>query len=149
VTEMITGIDLVKQQLRIASGEPLGLHQDEVRFEGHAIECRLNAEDHKHSFKPSPGLVTDYLPPGGPGVRIDSHLKVGYIIPPYYDSLLAKLICWGQTRKEAISRVARALDEVRIDGVSTTIPFHRQLVQHPEFSLGRVNTRFVHDVLGY
>jgi len=149
VTEMITGVDLVKQQLRIAAGEPLTIRQNEIRFEGHAIECRLNAEDHQQSFKPSPGVVTTFLPPGGPGVRVDSHLKSGYLIPPYYDSLVAKLICWGRDREEARVRTARALREFQIEGVHTTVPFHQRLVEHPDFCSGSINTRFVHDVLGF
>lgn len=148
VTEMVTGIDLVKQQLQIAAGEPLPLRQDEIRFQGHAIECRLNAEDHTRAFRPCPGLVTSFLPPGGPGVRIDSHLRSGYEIPPYYDSLVAKLICWGRDREEARVRVARALQEIRIDGVHTTVPFHRSLIDTPQFRLGRINTRFVNDLVG-
>lgn len=149
VTELITGIDLVKEQLRIARGEPLRLRQEDVRFGGHAIECRINAEDHTAAFRPCPGRVERYAAPGGPGVRIDSHIEAGYAIPPYYDSMVAKLICWGRDRDEARQRVARALQEMRIEGVTTTIPFHQSLIAHPAFVSGRFNTRFVHDVLGY
>ncbi len=149
VTEMITGVDLVKWQLRIAAGEKLSLRQDDVHARGHAIECRINAEDHERAFAPCPGRVTAYTAPGGPGVRVDSHLEGGYDVPPFYDSLLAKVICWGQDRAEAVARMQRALAEMRVDGVKTTIPFHRQLLAHASFRAGTINTRFVHDVLGY
>lgn len=149
VTEMITGIDLVKWQLRIAAGESLSLRQEDIRARGHAIECRINAEDHERGFAPSPGRVTDYAPPGGPGVRVDSHMESGCEVPPYYDSLLAKVICLGEDRREAVARMQRALGEMRLEGVKTTIAFQRELLAHPEFLAGRVNTRFVHDVLGY
>src|SRR5487761_2495899 len=148
VTEMITGVDLVKEQLRIAAGEPLSLRQADIRARGHAIECRINAEDHRSGFAPSPGTILRYTPPGGPGVRVDSHLEVGYVVPPYYDSLLAKIICWGRDRAEALQRMRRALAEIQIDGVKTTIPFHAELLEHERFVAGDVNTRFVHDVLG-
>ena len=148
VTEMITGVDLVKEQLRIAAGEPLSLRQADIRARGHAIECRINAEDHRSGFAPSPGKILRYTPPGGPGVRVDSHLEVGYVVPPYYDSLLAKIICWGRDRAEALQRMRRALAEIQIDGVKTTIPFHAELLEHERFVAGDVNTRFVHDVLG-
>jgi acetyl-CoA carboxylase, biotin carboxylase subunit len=149
VTEMITGVDLVKEQLRIASGEPLAIRQEDVRLTGHAIECRINAEDHAAGFAPCPGHVVRYQPPGGPGVRVDSHLEAGYDVPPFYDSLLAKVICWGRDRDEAVSRMTRALNEMQIDGVKTTVPFHLQLLAHERFRAGDVNTRFVHDVLGF
>ena len=148
VTEMITGVDLVKEQLRIAAGEPLSLRQADILARGHAIECRINAEDHRSGFAPSPGKILRYIPPGGPGVRVDSHLEVGYVVPPYYDSLLAKIICWGRDRAEALQRMRRALAEIQIDGVKTTIPFHAELLEHERFVAGDVNTRFVHDVLG-
>jgi len=149
VTEMITGVDLVKAQLRIASGEPLGLRQEDVRLTGHAIECRINAEDHTSNFAPCPGHVSRYRAPGGPGVRVDSHLESGYDVPPFYDSLLAKLICWGRDRDEALRRMMRALSEMQVEGVKTTVPFHLQLLAHERFRAGDVNTRFVHDVLGF
>jgi len=149
VTEMITGVDLVKEQLRIASGEPLAIRQQDVRLTGHAIECRINAEDHAAGFAPCPGHVERYQPPGGPGVRVDSHLESGYDVPPFYDSLLAKVICWGRDRDEALSRMTRALNEMQVDGVKTTVPFHLQLLAHERFRAGDVNTRFVHDVLGF
>ena len=149
VTEMVTGVDLVKWQLRIAAGEKLTLRQDHIHARGHAIECRINAEDHERGFAPCPGRVTAYTAPGGPGVRVDSHLECGYEVPPFYDSLLAKVICWGQDRAEALARMQRALAEMRVDGVKTSIPFHRELLAHASFRAGDINTRFVHDVLGY
>jgi len=149
VTEMITGVDLVKAQLRIASGEPLAMRQEDVRLTGHAIECRINAEDHASNFAPCPGRVARYRAPGGPGVRVDSHLESGYDVPPFYDSLLAKVICWGRDRDEALRRMMRALSEMQVEGVKTTVPFHLQLLAHERFRAGDVNTRFVHDVLGF
>ena len=149
VTEMVTGIDIVKWQLRIAGGEMLTLRQEDIRINGHAIECRINAEDHERGFAPSPGRVSAYFAPGGPGVRVDSHMESGCDVPPFYDSLLAKVICWGGSRDEAVARMQRALGEMRVDGVKTTIAFHRQLLARDEFRTGQVNTRFVHDVLGY
>jgi len=149
VTEMITGVDLVKEQLRIAAGERLALRQEDVRLNGHAIECRINAEDHASGFAPCPGRIARYRAPGGPGVRVDSHLESGYEVPPFYDSLLAKVICWGRDRDEALERMRRALTEMRVEGVKTTVPFHLQLLAHERFRAGDVNTRFVHDVLGF
>jgi acetyl-CoA carboxylase biotin carboxylase subunit len=149
VTEMITGVDLVKEQIRIAAGEPLAIRQEDVRLSGHAIECRINAEDHASGFAPCPGFVARYQAPGGPGVRVDSHLESGYEVPPFYDSLLAKVICWGRDRDEALSRMTRALAEMQVEGVKTTVPFHLQLLAHERFRAGDVNTRFVHDVLGF
>lgn len=145
VTEMVTGIDLVKKQIQIASGEPLGLTQEEIHFNGNAIECRINAEDYERDFMPSPGKITQYIPSGGPGIRIDSHIFSGYQVPPYYDSLLGKVIAWGNTRDEAITRMSRALRDLRIEGVSTTIPFHQMLINHEKFRSGKFNTRFVQD----
>jgi len=143
VTEMITGIDLVAQQLRIAAGEPLSLSQRNVRFHGHAIECRINAEDPRHGFRPAPGRISGWLPPGGPGVRVDSHVYTDYHIPPYYDSLIAKIIVWGQDRPQAIARMRRALSECAVTGVSTTIEFHLQLLERPEFLQGNIHTKFI------
>jgi acetyl-CoA carboxylase biotin carboxylase subunit len=142
VTEMVTGLDLVKAQFRIAAGEPLPLAQEEVRLAGHSLECRINAED-PDRFLPSPGKVTNFRPPGGPGVRVDSHAYVGYIVPPHYDSLLAKLIVHGRDREEAIARMQRALDEMLIQGVQTTIPFHQKVLRHPDFLAGKTSTRFL------
>ncbi len=149
VTEMITGVDLVKQQLLLAAGLPLAIRQDDVAARGHAIECRINAEDYEKAFAPCPGSITAFHPPGGFGVRIDSHIDAQYEVPPYYDSLLAKVVCWGADRAEAIHRMERALSELRIEGVKTTVPFHRLLLGHEGFRTGQVNTRYVHDVLGY
>ncbi len=147
VTEMVTGFDLVKSQLRIAAGDPLGIAQEQISVNGHAIECRINAEDYENGFTPCPGLITHYRSPGGPGVRVDSHLFSGYTVPPYYDSLLAKLICWGRTREEALVRMQRALGELVIDGVKTTAGFHKRLLQHEQFQKGQFHTRFVEDEL--
>jgi acetyl-CoA carboxylase biotin carboxylase subunit len=143
VTEMVTGLDLVKMQLRVAAGEPLPLAQEQVRSAGHALECRINAESPAHGFRPSPGLVRRYRAPGGPGVRVDSHLYEGYTVPPHYDSLVAKIITHGADRSEAIARMRRALAETVIDGIETTIPFHLEILADPEFLAGRVDTRFV------
>ena len=136
VTESITGIDLIREQIRIAAGEALGYRQDAVRFEGHAIECRINAED-PETFTPSAGRVTAWVPPGGYGVRVDSHLMAPYAVPPFYDSLLAKIIVRGRDRAEAIARMRRALAETLVEGVKTTIPFHRKVLVDPAFVEGR------------
>ena len=135
VTEMVTGIDLVREQIRIASGEPLGYKQRAITLRGHAIECRINAEDPEH-FVPSPGTVTTWLPPGGYGVRVDSHLMPGAVVPPYYDSLIAKIIVHGSDRAEAIARMQRALAETVVEGVKTTIPYHQKLLADPAFLSG-------------
>jgi acetyl-CoA carboxylase biotin carboxylase subunit len=135
VTEMVTGIDLVREQIRIASGESLGYRQNAVKFAGHAIECRINAEDPEH-FVPSPGRITTWVPPGGPGVRVDSHLMVGYTVPPHYDSLIAKIIVHAHDRAEAIARMHRALSETLVEGVKTTIPYHLKLLADPAFVAG-------------
>jgi acetyl-CoA carboxylase biotin carboxylase subunit len=129
---MITGIDLVREQIRVASGLPLSVSQADVRFQGHAIECRINAED-PATFAPSPGKVTDYHAPGGLHVRVDSALYDNYKIPPYYDSLIAKLIVYGSTRNECLARLHRALEEYVIHGPKTTIPLHQSLIEDPEF----------------
>jgi acetyl-CoA carboxylase biotin carboxylase subunit len=143
VTELITGVDLVKAQLRVAAGEELWLSQRELSIQGHAIECRINAEDPDFDFRPAPGTLEAYHPPGGPGVRIDSHVFSGYVIPPYYDSLIAKLIVHGENREAARARMMRALREFEIDGVPTTVPFHRRVVAHDSFRTGRFDTSFV------
>jgi acetyl-CoA carboxylase, biotin carboxylase subunit len=145
VTELVTGLDLVKEQIRIAHGMPLQLQQEDIHFRGHSIECRITAEDADADFRPQTGTVEQYLPPGGPGVRVDSHLYSGYEIPPHYDSLLAKLIVWAETRNEAIARMQRALDEFIIDGVTTTIPFLQRLIKHEGFVSGDTYTRFIQD----
>jgi acetyl-CoA carboxylase biotin carboxylase subunit len=135
VTEMLTGIDLVREQILIAGGEPLGLKQDQISLVGHAIECRINAED-PETFAPCPGRVTAWVPPGGPGVRVDSHLLASYTIPSVYDSLIAKIIVHGRDRGEAIDRMRRALSETIVEGVKTTIPFHQRLLEDPDFRAG-------------
>jgi len=135
VTEMITGLDLIREQIRIAAGEPLGYRQDAVRFSGHALECRINAED-PVTFAPSAGRVTAWLPPGGFGVRVDSHLMAPYAVPPFYDSLLAKIVVHGHDRAEAIARMKRALAETVVEGVKTTIPFHLRVLADPAFVEG-------------
>jgi acetyl-CoA carboxylase, biotin carboxylase subunit len=143
ISEMTTGIDLVKWQLRVAAGEELGFRQDDVVRRGHSIECRINAEDPRRGFAPQSGLIGTYTAPGGPGVRVDSHLFPGYLMPPYYDSLLAKVIVWGGDRQEAILRVRRALDELRISGVVTNVTFQLSLLQSHEFVEGSYDTGFV------
>ena len=143
VTEMITGLDLVAEQIRVAQGEKLSLTQEQVQLKGHAIECRINAEDPEHNFRPHPGLISGYLPPGGPGVRMDSHVYTDYEIPPYYDSLIGKLIVWGADRQSAIKRMKRALRECAITGVPTTIAFHQKILENSAFLEGEVYTNFV------
>jgi len=148
VSELVTDFDLVKAQICIAANEQPPLKQSEFSPKGHAIECRINAEDTKHNFRPSPGKVTELHFPGGPGIRIDSHLYAGYVIPSQYDSLLAKLIAYGRTRDEAIARMIRALEEFVIEGVPTTIPFHLHALRNDDFRAGRATTEFV-EKLGY
>ena len=143
VTEAITGIDLVAQQIRIAEGRPLSLRQDDIRFTGHAIECRLNAEDCGNDFQPSPGTINRAAFPAGPGIRIDSHIETGSTIPPFYDSLLGKLIVWGKDRPEAVNRLQQALSFCHIDGVSTNVILHRAILGDPAFAEGGVDTRFL------
>lgn len=143
VTEMITGLDLIAEQIRIAQGEKLSFTQEQIVLRGHAIECRINAEDPNHNFRPTPGRILAYLAPGGPGVRMDSHVYPDYEIPPYYDSLIGKLIVWGPDRKTAIARMQRALQECAITGVSTTIGFHQKILANTEFQAGLVYTNFV------
>ncbi|HLQ73781.1 MAG TPA: acetyl-CoA carboxylase biotin carboxylase subunit [Bacillota bacterium] len=143
VTEMVTGIDLIKEQINIANNEKLSVTQDEVQWNGYAIECRINAEDPYNNFMPSPGLVEMYLPPGGLGVRIDSAVYPTYAIPPFYDSMIAKVITYGDTRQEAIDRMKRSLDEFIVEGVETTIPFHRSIMDNDVFVAGDFNTDFL------
>ena len=143
VTEMITGVDIIKEQIRIAAGEKLSLTQKMVNFRGHAIECRINAENPYNNFAPSPGQIKFYCPPGGPGVRIDSHVYNGYVIPPYYDSMIGKLIVHGDTRAEAVARCRRALSEFIIEGVNTTIPFEQFLLETKEFNEGHYDTGYI------
>jgi acetyl-CoA carboxylase biotin carboxylase subunit len=147
VTEAITGLDLIAEQIRIAQGERLRLTQKQVQLKGHAIECRINAEDPDQNFRPHPGRISAYLPPGGPGVRMDSHVYTDYEIPAYYDSLIGKLIVWGENREMAIQRMKRALRECAITGVATTIPFHQKILENPTFLAGEVYTKFVEEEL--
>lgn len=147
VTEMTTGLDLIAEQIRIAQGDKLSLTQDQVQLTGHAIECRINAEDPDHNFRPHPGRINGYLPPGGPGVRVDSHVYTDYEIPPYYDSLIGKLIVWGRDRPTAIARMRRALQECAITGLPTTIGFHQKILDTPEFIEGKVYTNFIQEVM--
>ncbi len=147
VSEMISGIDLVKLQLEIAGGAPLRLTQRDVEVRGHAIECRINAEDPEREFAPSPGTITRLRVPGGFGIRMDTHIEAGYTIPPFYDSMVGKLICWGRDREEAIERTLRALDELVIEGISTTAELHKRILRSPEFRGGDFNTAFVAELL--
>jgi acetyl-CoA carboxylase biotin carboxylase subunit len=147
VTELVTGIDIVKEQIRIAQGEPLRWRQEDVCWHGHAIECRINAEDPDAGFAPSPGLLGRVHWPGGPGIRVDTHVVPGYRVPPYYDPLLGKLLAWGADRQEALDRMARALDELQLEGVRTTAAFHRALMDNPDFRRGEVHTRYVEEFL--
>jgi acetyl-CoA carboxylase biotin carboxylase subunit len=146
VTEMITGVDIVREQLRIAGGEPLSITQDDVRFTGHAVECRINAEDPRN-FMPSPGKVTRFHAPGGPGVRVDSHLYDGYTVPPHYDSLIGKLITHGDTRASALAKMSQALDELVVEGIRTNAALHRELVTDPSFAAGGVSIHYLESKL--
>jgi acetyl-CoA carboxylase biotin carboxylase subunit len=143
VTEMVTSFDLVKEQIRVAANEPISFQGDGRRLRGHAIECRINAEDPSRNFQPCPGLITAYHPPGGPGVRVDTHVYAGYSVPPYYDSLLAKVIVHGNDREEALTRMGQALDSFILEGVTTTIPFLARVIRHPDFVAGDIDTRFL------
>jgi acetyl-CoA carboxylase biotin carboxylase subunit len=143
VTEMVTGVDIVKHQIRVAAGEPLGLRQEDIQVEGAAIECRINAEDPSNNFQPSPGTITRFYPPGGPGIRLDTHAYGGYRIPPHYDSLIAKLIVHRRTREEARVTMSRALEEFVIEGVKTTIPLYLEVFGHSAFVSGKVDTSFI------
>jgi len=147
VTEMITGVDIVREQLRIASGEKLDITQDDVKVQGHAIECRINAEDAK-TFMPSPGLVTLWHAPGGPGIRIDSHVYSGYKVPPYYDSMIGKLIAHGHDRDAAFARMRNALTEIVIEGIKTNVPLHQEIFQHAAFQAGGTDIHYLEKRLG-
>ena len=147
VSELIAGVDLVQEQIRIAAGEALGYTQSDIRFSGHAIECRINAED-PLTFTPTPGRVGVFHPPGGPGVRVDSALYAGYVVPPYYDSLVAKLIVHAPSRREAIARLARALDEFVIDGIKTTLPLHQRIVRDKDFAAGDYTIHWLERFVG-
>jgi len=146
VTEMTTGIDLVKEQIALASGQPLSFSEEQIWISGHAIECRINAEDSEQNFAPSTGVLTTWLQPGGPGIRIDTHCFQGYEVPPYYDSLLAKVIAWGRDRAEAVTRMQRALDEFTIVGVTTNIPAHKKILASELFRSGQVTTHLIDTV---
>ena len=147
VTEMISGIDLVREQIRIAADQPLQLSQPEVRLKGHSIECRINAELAEAGFQPCPGRIEQWIPPEGPGIRVDSHCFPGYLVPPFYDSLIAKVIAWGADRPEAIERMRDALGRFRISGIHTTIAFLQFLLNQSDFVKGKVNTRWIEKVL--
>jgi acetyl-CoA carboxylase biotin carboxylase subunit len=146
VTEMITGIDIINEQIKIAAGSPLSIAQDDVRFLGAAIECRINAE-HPRTFVPSPGRITYFHPPGGLGIRVDSAAYQGYVISPYYDSLVGKLIVHGRTRTEALMRLRRALDEFIVDGIETTLPLFRSLVRNPDVQNGQYHIHWLEEFL--
>ena len=143
VTEMTASIDLVKEQIKIAAGDPVSVPDSRQQLRGHAIECRVNAEDPARNFQPCPGRITTYHPPGGPGVRVDTHIYAGYTVPPYYDSLLAKVIVQGNDRAEALARMHQALDGFIIEGITTTIPFLGRVIAHPAFQAGDVDTKFL------
>ncbi len=147
VTEMITGIDIVKEQIRVANGDKLGFTQDEIKLRGHAFECRINAEDPK-TFMPSPGTVDTWHPPGGPGIRVDSHLYSGYDVPPYYDSMIGKLISYGEDRDTAIARMNSALHELFIDGIKTNTLLHKEIFQHAAFKAGGTDIHYLERRLG-
>jgi acetyl-CoA carboxylase biotin carboxylase subunit len=147
VTEMITGVDIVREQLRIAAGERLSIRQEDVRIQGHAIECRINAEDPK-TFMPSPGLISLWHSPGGPGIRIDSHIYSGYRVPPYYDSMIGKLIAHGDNRESAVARMKNALTEMVIEGIKTNVPLHQEIFQHAAFERGGTDIHYLEKRLG-
>lgn len=144
VTELVTGIDLIKEQLRVAAGEPLRFDQDDIKIRGHAIECRINAED-PHTFAPCPGKIELFHAPGGPGIRLDSHIYNGYKVPPNYDSMIGKLITYGENRQVALSRMRNALDEIHIEGIKTTIPMHQEILKDSHFAAGGVHIHFLEE----
>jgi acetyl-CoA carboxylase biotin carboxylase subunit len=143
VTELVTGIDLIREMIRVAAGEKLRFRQKDIVQRGHAIECRINAEDPAKDFRPSAGTITQWEPPGGPGVRLDSHVVSGYRVPPNYDSMVAKLLVHQPTRAEAIAVMRRALREFKVEGIATTIPIHQQIMNTAEFINGTVDTKFI------
>jgi acetyl-CoA carboxylase biotin carboxylase subunit len=147
VTEMVTGIDLVKEQIQIAEGKAVSFHQEEVRQTGHAVECRVNAESSEDQFRPCPGRIEQWVPPEGLGLRVDTHCYPGYFVPPFYDSLLAKLITHGNHRREAIDRMKDALAKFVVSGINTTIPFYQFMLKSPDYLNGKVNTRWVEEIL--
>jgi acetyl-CoA carboxylase biotin carboxylase subunit len=140
---MITGIDIVQQQIRIASGEPLPIRQEDIGINGWAIECRINAADPENEFMPSPGEITSLILPSGPGVRVDTHIHSGYMVTPFYDSLIGKLVVWAETREKAIHRMSRALDEFEVEGIQVTTPFHRRVMAEPDYINGNIDTHFL------
>ena len=142
ITEMITGVDIVQEQIRIAAGEPMSYRQADIEVRGHAIECRINAEDPK-KFIPSPGLITQYHAPGGPGIRVDSHIYSGYFVPPYYDSMIGKIIAFGDTRDSAIARMRSALAEIVVEGINTNVPLHRNIMRDAAFQAGGTNIHYL------
>ena len=146
VTEMVTGIDMVQEQIRIAAGEELDVGQEDIRWNGWALECRINAEDPDNDFMPSPGTVESLILPGGPGVRVDTHIYPNYNIPPFYDSLIGKVVTWGNDREKAIKRMQRALYEFQIDGIRVTIPFHQKVLQNKDFIAGNIHTHFLEEI---
>ena len=149
ITELVTGIDIVKEQIRIAAGEKLSVKkQDKVQLKGHAIECRINAEDPANNFAPCPGLIERYHAPGGPGVRLDSHAHAGYSVPPFYDSMIGKLMVHGRNRGEAISIMQRALEEFVIEPIKSTVPIHREILKNPMFRRGQMHTDFIQRLMG-
>jgi pyruvate carboxylase subunit A len=148
VTEMVTGMDIVKEQIRIASGLPLSVSQQEMEIRGNAIECRINAEDPLNNFLPTPGKLKGYHPPGGTGVRVDSGVYPGFVVPPYFDPMISKLIVWGKDREEAVSRMRRALYEYVITGVRTNIPFHKAVMNNEQFVSGNIGTHFIEEETG-
>jgi acetyl-CoA carboxylase biotin carboxylase subunit len=148
ITEEVTGVDIVKQQIMIAMGEPLRLSEKDIHLKGHAIECRINAEDPFDDFRPCPGRIEMYYAPGGRGVRVDSHAYAGYTIPPHYDSMIGKLITYGKDRRDAMDKMSRALSEYMITGIKTTIPFEQAILQDPNFRRGVYSTTFIENLLG-
>lgn len=146
ITEEVTGIDIIKEQIKIAAGFPLSIKQNHVKISGHSIECRINAED-PDRFIPSPGKITQFILPGGPGIRVDTAAYTGWVVPPFYDSMIAKLIVHGKNREDAILRMKRALNEFIIEGIKTTIPLHQRILNHPEFIKGNLNTNFIENFL--
>ena len=147
VTEMITGIDIVREQLQVASGSELSFRQKDITFNGHAIECRINAED-PETFMPSPGVIEHYHPPGGPGIRVDTHMYQGYRVPPYYDSMIGKLIAHAENREMALRRMSMALSEIIIEGIKTNIPLHQRLVKDAAFKAGGIDIHYLENKLG-
>jgi acetyl-CoA carboxylase biotin carboxylase subunit len=146
VTEMITGVDLVQEQIHVAAGEKLRLRQKDIQLRGHAIECRINAED-PYRFTPSPGKITSYHPPGGPGIRVDSHVYQGYTVPPNYDSMVGKVIAYGASREQAMARMRIALSEMVVEGIQTNIPLHRELLNDTNFMRGGVSIHYLEQKL--